>query len=83
MKRYLQELTCTIPASPQSFVMQKRTITVPSRKDHSLRLVSNLTRLGLTKKENMCLLESCHPSYTDKILSRLTVWAPNGRQSEM
>ena len=27
--------------------------------------------------------KTCHPSYTDKILLRLTVWAPNGCQSEM
>ena len=28
-------------------------------------------------------MKTCHPSYTDKILLQLTVWAPNGCQSEM
>ena len=32
---------------------------------------------------SLMFLQACHPSYTDKILSQLTVWAPNGCQSEM
>ena len=41
------------------------------------------TQLFTKKYSAYYLSKSCHPGYTDKILSQLTVWAPNGWQSEM
>ena len=55
-----------------------------SRKLLPLMLSDRIHRLTSKNKILECpSFKSCHPSYTDKILSQLTVWAPNGCQSEM